>query len=198
MTFYCPSPKSERPSATLIAHLNSTMSVERKGMDFVLGAVRIVRRRFPDFVLHVMGPMADDVADWVRRVSADDANEGVAFHGRVEADAKRHLLAQAWVYVQPSRYEGFGMAVVEAMACGTVPVCSAAGSLPEVVGDAGVILPDLSAQALGKAMIGLLEDKSGCETAGAAARLRAKRFDHTTRLEELARTLEDWGVSAGR
>ena len=49
-----------------------------------------------------------------------------------------HLYRRAYALVQPSLMEGFGLPPVEAMACGTPVVCSRAGSLPEVVGDAGL------------------------------------------------------------
>jgi glycosyltransferase involved in cell wall biosynthesis len=64
-------------------------------------------------------------------------------------DAERdRWLSRAGAYVQASRHEGFGMSVAEAMLAGAMPVVTGAGALPEVVGDAGEILPDASPAAI--------------------------------------------------
>lgn len=59
-----------------------------------------------------------------------------------------HLYAAAEVFVFPSRYEGFGLPPLEAMACGTPVVCSNAASLPEVVGEAALLVPPDDPEAL--------------------------------------------------
>lgn len=58
--------------------------------------------------------------------------------GFVESDAARKLIASAQALVYPSRYEGFGLPMVEAMASGTPVICSHAASLPEIAGDAAL------------------------------------------------------------
>jgi glycosyltransferase involved in cell wall biosynthesis len=65
----------------------------------------------------------------------------VTWTGYVSDDALLALYQRADVMVHPSRYEGFGLQVAEAMACGVPVICSNAGSLPEVVGDAAITLP---------------------------------------------------------
>jgi glycosyltransferase involved in cell wall biosynthesis len=86
-----------------------------------------------DFVL--AGPWKDDAIEGLRAGAA--AN--VTFPGWLTREALDDLFRRAAVYVQPSRHEGFGMAVAEAMLAGCVPVVTRAGALPEVVGDVGVI-----------------------------------------------------------
>ena len=65
----------------------------------------------------------------------------VVMPGRVSAADRNGLLAMADALVFPSEYEGFGAPVIEAMRCGTPVICSDQGSLPEVVGDAGLVCP---------------------------------------------------------
>jgi glycosyltransferase involved in cell wall biosynthesis len=65
-------------------------------------------------------------------------------------------LASAFVF--PSRYEGFGLTPLEAMACGTPVVSSDAASLPEVVGDAGILVPPNDATGYARAMSDLSAD----------------------------------------
>jgi glycosyltransferase involved in cell wall biosynthesis len=68
------------------------------------------------------------------------AGEEVQFIGEVAEDDKPVLYSSALLFAYPSLYEGFGLPPLEAMACGTPVICSNAGSLPEVVGGAGILV----------------------------------------------------------
>jgi glycosyltransferase involved in cell wall biosynthesis len=83
----------------------------------------------------------------------------VRFIGWVAEEEKPALYRGAVAFVFPSRYEGFGLPPLEAMACGTPVVGSAAASLPEVVGDAGILLPPDDAEGMAGALIQLAEDE---------------------------------------
>jgi glycosyltransferase involved in cell wall biosynthesis len=82
----------------------------------------------------------------------------VRFIDWVPEAEKPALYRGAVAFVFPSRYEGFGLPPLEAMACGTPVVGSAAASLPEVVGDAGILLPPDDAEGMAGALIQLAED----------------------------------------
>ena len=78
----------------------------------------------------------------LRRACAIGAGRRRALCGTwIDEDDLAVLYSHAGVLVLPSLYEGFGLPVLEAMACGTPVVCSNAGPLPEVAGDAAVLLP---------------------------------------------------------
>ncbi len=68
------------------------------------------------------------------------------------------LYEQADVFVYPSLYEGFGLPVLEAMACGCPVIASNTSSLPEVVGDAGLLVDPYNVEELAQAMITVLGD----------------------------------------
>jgi len=68
------------------------------------------------------------------------------------------LLSAAEAFVFPSLYEGFGLPPLEAMACGTPVVASRAGSLPEVLGEAALLVPPDDPGALEDALARLLDD----------------------------------------
>jgi glycosyltransferase involved in cell wall biosynthesis len=89
----------------------------------------------PDVSFVLAGPWKDDAIESLRA----SASPNVSFPGWLTREALDDLFRSAAVYVQPSRHEGFGMAVAEAMLAGCVPVVTRAGALPEVVGDVGVI-----------------------------------------------------------
>jgi glycosyltransferase involved in cell wall biosynthesis len=84
--------------------------------------------------------------------------EWVTFTGYVPDQELPGLLNLAELLVYPSHYEGFGLPVLEAMACGTPVVCSDAASLPEVVGQAGLLVRPGDPKHLSAAIGRLIED----------------------------------------
>jgi glycosyltransferase involved in cell wall biosynthesis len=84
-------------------------------------------------------------------------------------------MAEADAFCLPSLYEGFGLTVLEAMACGTPVVVSDRGALPEVVGDAGLVVPP-TAGAVADALIRVLEDRSLADRLEADGVSRARQF----------------------
>lgn len=85
------------------------------------------------------------------RVESLDTRDRVRRLGRVRSEDRDGLIKMARALVFPSEYEGFGAPVIEAMALGTPVVTSDRASLPEVVGDAGIVLP-LEVDAWGSAL----------------------------------------------
>ncbi|MGC8874335.1 MAG: glycosyltransferase family 4 protein [Chloroflexia bacterium] len=92
--------------------------------------------------------------------------------------------ASALVY--PSRYEGFGLPPLEAMACGTPVVVSSASSLPEVVGDAGLQVEPEDVDALSEALMRLLTEPGLVEMCRERGLQQAKRFSWSTMAQETA------------
>ena len=83
----------------------------------------------------------------------------VRFTGLIDEADKPALYRGAVVFIFPSRYEGFGLPPLEALACGTPVVGSNASSIPEVVGSAGVLLPPDDAEGMAGALIQLATDE---------------------------------------
>ncbi|WHZ25180.1 MAG: Glycosyltransferase [Nitrospira sp.] len=107
--------------------------------------------------------------------------------GRLGREDLRRLYSFADLFVFPSRYEGFGMPVLEAMACGAPTITSSISSLPEVAGDAALLVDPDDVEALGKAMVRVLSDRPLREGMRQRGFERAKRF---TWDDAAARTLE--------
>jgi glycosyltransferase involved in cell wall biosynthesis len=100
----------------------------------------------------------------------------VKFTGPVaEADLPA-LYAGAALFAFPSEYEGFGLPPLEAMACGAPVVCSSTSSLPEVVGEAGMLLPPDEPQRWTEALAQLLADDIQLTALRARSLARARQF----------------------
>ncbi len=107
---------------------------------------------------------------------------GLRLLGHVDDALLPALYAGAEAFALPSRYEGFGLPVLEAMACGTAVVAAAAGALPETCGDAAV-LAEPNGEAFRAAVTGVLANAGERERLRAAGLERARRFtwDRTAR-----------------
>ncbi|HPC47980.1 MAG TPA: glycosyltransferase, partial [Deltaproteobacteria bacterium] len=99
----------------------------------------------------------------------------ITFTGRISDDEFAAYYARTTIAVVPSIYEGFGLPAGEAMACRVPVVSTTGGALPEVVGDAGVLVPPGDAQALARAIAGLLDDPQRRETLARAGYERVRR-----------------------
>lgn len=120
-----------------------------------------------------LGWLYDDV---LRDIDELAAQNEVVFLGRVPDDDLPGLYRLTDLFVFPSLYEGFGIPPLEAMACGAPVVCSNTSSLPEVVGDAGVMVPPEDVDALARAIGDLLADPERRALLGQRGIARAKRF----------------------
>lgn len=121
----------------------------RKNLPTLLQALRICIDRFPDipFKLVVVGARGwkdEAIFETVRDLRLSDS---LVFLGHIEQEDLNWLYNACVVYANPSLYEGFGLPVLEAMTCGAPALVASTGSLPEIVGDAAMLLPPLDAEA---------------------------------------------------
>jgi glycosyltransferase involved in cell wall biosynthesis len=86
------------------------------------------------------------------------------------------IYSRAAMFLYPSLYEGFGLPPLEAMQCGVPVITSNTSSLPEVVGDAGLMVPPTDADALCQAIVQLHSDRALSQTLARRARERAAHF----------------------
>jgi len=102
------------------------------------------------------GWLYESIFDCVRELGLE---KEVLFPGFVADDDLPALYTLADLFALPSLYEGFGLPVLEAMACGTPVVCSDASSLPEVAGDAALLVDPLNVEGWAEAMGRVLSDE---------------------------------------
>jgi glycosyltransferase involved in cell wall biosynthesis len=133
-----------------------------------------------DLRLVLVGPDKGAAAEARRAVARLGLNGRVDFAGHVEKTTLAALYRGAEALVFPSRYEGFGLPVLEAMASGTPVVASSAGAIPEVAGDAAVLVGPGDPVALADGIEHALADRDRLVRAGLE---RARLYSWTTTAE---------------
>jgi glycosyltransferase involved in cell wall biosynthesis len=109
-------------------------------------------------------------------VEARGLREDVVFTGFVDDEVLAGLYRQSEAFVLPSLAEGFGIPAIEAMACGTPVVASKTGALPEIVGDAGVLIDPFSAEDIARGICEAATDQTARGRLIARGRRRASLF----------------------
>nr|WP_211348715.1 glycosyltransferase family 1 protein [Nocardioides litoris] len=142
---------------------------KRKNLEALAAAWVDVRRADPSLVLVMSGP------DHPRRTTLFGSLPGVRLIGRVSGDLVPRLMASASVVVVPSRYEGFGLPALEAMAAGAPLVAAATSSLPEVVGGCGTLVEPTPA-GLSAGILHVLSGGEDIEQKALQGRVRARGF----------------------
>ncbi len=126
-----PEDGEREPMALTVGHLVKTTLMHKGHQPFVEAA-----HHLPDVRFVFVGKWHDDAIEHLRGLAPGN----VEFTGWLADEELEALYRRASVYVQASRHEGFGLAVAEAMLAGCIPVVMDVTAMPEVVGDAGVLI----------------------------------------------------------
>jgi glycosyltransferase involved in cell wall biosynthesis len=150
----------------------------RKDPAALLGAWQTARQDDGDLKLVITGPPSKQ---------APPVMPGAVQLGLVGSDALADLYSAAGCLVFPSRYEGFGLPCVEAMACGCPVAAFRNSSLPEVVDDAGLLVDDGDVDALGRAAARMVHERDRWRAAGLE---RAKKLSWLSAAQATISTYE--------
>jgi glycosyltransferase involved in cell wall biosynthesis len=131
-----------------------------KNLDRLIAALGVLKQRggHEDVKLLIIGDEISRYASLRRRVEAAGVRQDVRFFGFVPEHTLAALYRLASVFAFPSLYEGFGLPPLEAMACGTPVLTSRISSLPEVVGDAALLVDPYSVDDIAAGLARLLDD----------------------------------------
>lgn len=131
-----------------------------KNIDVAIRAFKQVIKKYPNAKLTIAGE-GDTTNSLKLLVRNLRLKESVIFPGKVTEEEKIRLLATSWLAVQPSSFEGWGITVIEANACGTPVIASkVSGLLDSVIdGKTGLLVPPMKVSPLAIAMKILIEDK---------------------------------------
>ena len=181
---YAPLPQVARQPMRLLAVASADQPL--KGLPYLLHALAQLAPSFPQLKLHVVGRLRADgpTAQLLRELRLEDK---VEVFGQQTAAQMAHHYASATMAIVPSLYEGFGFPAGEAMACGTPVISSRAGALPEVTGDAALLVPPADSPALAAAIAELLAAPARRRRMGVVGHQRIQR--HFT-WEQTVRSME--------
>jgi glycosyltransferase involved in cell wall biosynthesis len=171
--------------------------VPQKGVDVAIEALVRVRERHPTVHLVVLGegPLRDELEALAER---RDVAHAVSLPGRVGDVA--WWLRRAAVLVHPARWEGFGLALLEAMLCERPVVASAVSSVPEIVDDGvtGRLVPPDDPAALAEAIVDLLDHPARASAMGEAGRALALGDFSVARMAERTGAVYEEALSSLR
>jgi glycosyltransferase involved in cell wall biosynthesis len=181
-----PSNVPRAPAVVTISHLTRE-NVARKMVLESLEAFALFHKRHPQFTMHLVGHHGDAIGDIRARIAELGLTNAVDLPGRVSFEHKLRLLQTATAYLQPSRCEGFGLAILEAEACGCPVVTNHEPCIVEISGDAAAY-GETPAQ-LADALSRLADDESHWRQMRERSLANARRYSHEARREKLREVL---------
>jgi glycosyltransferase involved in cell wall biosynthesis len=131
---------------------------------------------------------ASEVTDLILKLKLGNKIRRIGF---VEPSKLKAVYSNAKMFVFPSHYEGFGLPPLEAMACGVPTIVSDSTSLPEVVGDSGLIVPLNDVKKLAESMLQLVTDKDLHHKLSVNGRKRASSFTWDKVSDNVMRVYEE-------
>jgi alpha-1,3-rhamnosyl/mannosyltransferase len=164
----------------------------RKNVGALLDAYALLMQRRPDAPpLVLAGRATAQAAPWLRRIADPPFAGHVSHLGYVPPDAREALLERARVLVLPSLNEGFGLTALEAMSAGVPVVASNRGSLPEVIGGAGLLVDPTDVSGIASALERIVGDDDAARRSAEAGLSRAAQFTWARTAATLRRAYAD-------
>ncbi len=157
----------------------------RKNLSRLLEAFRAVLADQPTLKLVLVGKKGWLYDEFFQKIKTLGLNDHVVFPGFVDEADLPAFFQLARVFVYPSLYEGFGLPPLEAMACGAAVICSNSSSLPEVVGNAGLLVDPADTAELTAALRRALSDADLRAALRAQSLARAAQFSWSRAANEL-------------
>lgn len=196
---FAPGPEAQEPATPFVLHVGDLHT--RRDLPFALSAVLALRRdpRWPRLRLVLVGRDLGVLADLRQQATRAGDPEALDYRERVDESMLVRLYQDAAALVYPSRYEGFGLPVLEALACGTPVIAADAASIPEVLGAAGRLVAPGDATVWLPALRAVLEDPDARRLARTRGPARAAAFTWARCAEQTVEvyrdTLASWKTS---
>jgi glycosyltransferase involved in cell wall biosynthesis len=193
--FYRPAPSASdtangREQYFFSVSWTSTTNVIRKGVRQTIEAFASIATQLPGTRLKLAGKPGDHHVKLKELVESLGLQDQVDFLGMISDEEKRNHYQRCLAYVQPTLYEGFGLAIAEAIACGSRVVASDRGAVPEVTGSFGTCLPPKDVQAIAAAMLQSARQPYSMQEREKAHRWIAEQYSLEKRKDLLKKTIQ--------
>ena len=156
--------------------LYAASSLPHKNHERLFQALRQVRGQVPDLKLVLIGARDKGGEALRSRISALGLDDAVVMLGWLPFEDVPSIYRAAEAFVFPTLHEGFGLPVIEAMACGVPVVCSKIEPLPEVAGDAALLVDPYAPERIAEGIISAVTDRSVRESLVQKGLARAREF----------------------
>lgn len=185
--------QSSAPRAGLLnIAWSGSENLKRKGVWDILEAMRLLKERGVELHLTLAGKRGEAFPELERRIVELGLQDRVTAVGEVTAAEKLALFGRSKLYLQPSYFEGFGLATAEAMAAGCCVITCDVGEVKNVVADAGLYIRPGQPAELADAVESLMNDESSVENLNAKAARRLKElFSFSRKTATLKTALQD-------
>ncbi len=147
--------------------------------------IRFKRRQRTQLKLVIVGRLAWKYEEIIRLKEEMPFKEDVIWTGYQDVDALSRIMGAAYALVYPSLFEGFGIPILEAMQAGVPVIVSRSSSMPEVAGDAGLLVDPMSEEDIAEKMEQLHKDERLRADLAAKALVRAAQFNWETSSQKL-------------
>ena len=186
--FY-PVPVIQREPGRII--VTNSSDVPLKGLYYLLHAVaKVAEKRAVKLIVVGSSKEKSGISRLIRRLGIGHL---ITFTGRISNEEFVRQYARAAMAVVASVYEGFGLPAGEAMACGVPVISTTGGALPEVVGDAGILVSPQNHEALAGAIINLMDNPQRADELGRQGFLRIQQ--HFTWRSAAQKTVDAYRIA---
>ncbi|MEM7712000.1 MAG: glycosyltransferase family 1 protein [Cyanobacteria bacterium P01_A01_bin.68] len=176
-------------SSETLCLLNVGSNHPRKNIYTVLKAINNLKQR--GVSVHLWKAGADFNEEQKTFIRSQNLENNISYLGNPDKANLIQIYNAADILIAPSLHEGFGITLLEAMACGTPVITANVSAMPEVVGDAGILVEPLDYQSIADAAINIQKDSTFRRQLIAKALTRVKQFTWESTSEEIAQVYEE-------
>lgn len=179
-------PKLHLEKYTVMISALTENNIKRKAIIESIAGFKKILETHRDTKLYIIGAHGEG-SQRVKSTIADlNLQKNVILLGSISDEEKIRYLQNAYCYLQPTYHEQFGVAIAEAMACGCPIISTNIAAVPEVVGEAGILIESNSTESISNALLDLYENPSKRNTLShAAIRTAHEKFSFSRKQSSL-------------
>jgi glycosyltransferase involved in cell wall biosynthesis len=155
-----------------------------KNFRILIPALKEIKKKYP-LKLFVVGPPPTNSE--IQLIKKHKLNDYIKFKGTESDEVLCKLYTDCMAFLYPSLYEGFGYPLIESMSKGAIPIACKTSCIPEVLGEAGVMVEPSCPQSIAKAVYSVIENENYRDSLRLASIQRSKKFTLKRQIQETIR-----------